>query len=341
MMPEGCEVLDQGTFPLFMHRGTPFTEVEVSTNGGKARTSMVVDTGWSGCNALDPSLAEELGLKQADSAPCSGAGAGTVVAGYQGVSFGPWHGWDVVPHDMSGTEELPRHPRQRGAIASGTLVNNMAEFDLGPDGSAPGMLRLFYRGDINVCAEPRRQLEQCQARWAGLSMEEIPLRFYGSCITGESRGEDVKNRSVIPTITAAVSGVEGLLQLDTGRDTSNGRVDVSVNEAYAEKIRARIPLKQRGPETAAHGKPGCFESAWEPEDASERLELRMGSKVIALEQLVVRKGTCQTPYDGSEPAGLMGMSVLGQARRFVLDPHSRTLLMQWRTPGPEPLTTPP
>jgi hypothetical protein len=323
-LPQGCDFASAGSFALFMHQGSPFTETEVEANGRKLATSLLVDTGWNGCSTVNSSLAAELGLTQIDSPIC-------LAAGYAGVTIGPWRGYQVVHVDKK-ADTLPNHPAQAGIIAAGTLVEQMIEFDLGTDGTS-GNLNVFAH--VNGCIQPRSQLDACWPRWAALQMDELPLRFYSSC--GSKWAEENKLpgtkelRPVVPTLSTKVAGIEVLLQLDTGRDASNGLVDVSVNDEMARLVAEKIPLRQKFPDRPAD-RPGCTEAFRESADPARPIELVLGRKVISLEQIVIRKGAgCQPPYTWNEPAGLIGMSVLGQARRLVLDPHSGTLLIQWRS----------
>jgi hypothetical protein len=137
-------------------------------------------------------------------------------------------------------------------------------------------------------------------------------------------------RPAVPTLQLDVAGVPALIEIDTGRDTSNGFVDISVNKALLDAVDKITPLKQ----TFSKGDlSGCQLSAYSPADPKSELRLAFGKgkKVIPLQQLVLQQGkTCQPPYTWVEPAGLVGMSIIRMMRRLVIDPDSGTALVEWR-----------
>jgi len=309
--------------PFTYYHGSPFARLPLKTVTGQTTVLALLDTGWSGCPPITASAAAELSLVE-DKAKCNGGG-------YAGIDLGPWHGFDTQRWDFGSRKGSDTEP-QRGVLSTDAFREQIVEFDFSSKQLtvfAPPTDGQWGRNIAPTCDNDRANWTRCKNRWQAKSFDIVKLVHYSAC-DWSVRAQGTE--PIVPMTIAKVSGIDGTIEFDTGRDESVPATDVSVNDAFFAVLSAHLKLApKQAPQLI---EPQCEEAIYVA-SVNSKLELTLGGRTFLLDQIAVRrpKGGSDHcggfPYSATYPAGLVGMTVLKKLRRLVIDPFGERARLEW------------
>lgn len=188
-----------------------------------------------------------------------------------------------------------------------------------------GRLGTDFLSEFVVAFEPwqmhlytQPQFQGCVQAQGLAQLASVPLQDYSA--TPASTG-----RANIPAIGIQVGGVNVPCQLDTGTAADGGQIDLSVNAALYMQLKQQLRYL-----STATLQIGSADHAVPVQLYAPKSELRLsfGTFSTPIERIKVFGAEAGMPFADPAPQALMGMSVLGQLQRLILDPFAQTLYFQ-------------
>jgi hypothetical protein len=277
-------------YPLILGGGRPFAKIGVTVAAGPREALMLLDTGNDGSN-LDLPLAKDL-----PNAP-------------------PPNEKRIVVRSLDYGVDQPNvtlNPLDYGAFA--LIEGHRQDGVLGTDYLCEYVLDLNFAKRVATVVGTE-DVGTCSADW--LTMACVGLVHYA--VAPPASGVPH-----IPTATLTfANGATSPCQFDTGKEAVEGDVRVlSMNPAAFRGIAG--DFKAAGTR-ALNGTEGNFDVQLYIPKSGGTFQATLGQLTVTLDQIEVHPEKAGPPYALSAPIAVVGMSILKQWPRMIVDPFEQRL----------------